>query len=162
MAFFNQSKLQAFFSPWEVNLNISHRSLPSPTIPEDDLLRLAYFQKTTFREWPIRKMTYQEWPNPWRWLTQVGQIPVYDNQELVRPGTSITEIWCHLQVNLLNLYRGFDETNSLKPSSGEEWFWLVFSRNWKEFIIWLSGDWKTLLSHFEWTKPTHKSLSRNN
>jgi hypothetical protein len=33
-------------------------------------------------------------------------------------------IWCHQQVNLLNLKGGFDKTSSLKPSSGDERFQL--------------------------------------
>jgi hypothetical protein len=36
--------------------------------------------------------------------------------------TSITLIWCHQQVNSINLKRGFDETSNLKPSSGVERF----------------------------------------
>ncbi len=37
----SQSELLAFFSLWQVNIKISHRILFNPTIPEDDLLRLA-------------------------------------------------------------------------------------------------------------------------
>jgi hypothetical protein len=37
----NQSELAAFFSPWQVNLKISHRILPNTTFPEDDLPRIA-------------------------------------------------------------------------------------------------------------------------
>jgi hypothetical protein len=44
-----------------------------------------------------RKMTYREWPNPGR-LTEIGQIPAYVKPE----------------------FDGFDDTNSLKPSSGYE------------------------------------------
>jgi hypothetical protein len=41
MALSNQSELPAFFSPWQVNLKISHHILPNPKILEDDLPRLA-------------------------------------------------------------------------------------------------------------------------
>jgi hypothetical protein len=41
MALSNQSELPAFFRLRQVNLKISHRILPNPTIPEDDLPRLA-------------------------------------------------------------------------------------------------------------------------
>jgi hypothetical protein len=41
MALSNQSDLSVFFSPWKVNLKISHRILPNPTIPEDDLPGLS-------------------------------------------------------------------------------------------------------------------------
>jgi hypothetical protein len=41
MSLANQSVLLAFFNPQQVNLKINHRILPNPTIPEDDLLRLA-------------------------------------------------------------------------------------------------------------------------
>jgi hypothetical protein len=38
MALSNQSYYQRFFSPRQVNfLKISHRILPNPSIPEDDL-----------------------------------------------------------------------------------------------------------------------------
>jgi hypothetical protein len=56
--------------------------------------------------------------NSGRLLIENGQIPAYAKLELAGPGTSITVIWCHRQVNLLNFNRGFDETSSLKPSSG--------------------------------------------
>jgi hypothetical protein len=39
MALSNQSELPVFFSLRQVSLNVSHRI--NPTIPEDDLLRLA-------------------------------------------------------------------------------------------------------------------------
>ncbi len=42
-----------------------------------------------------QKMTYLEWPNPGRWLAKIGQILVYNSQ---------------------NLKIGVDETSSLKPS----------------------------------------------
>jgi hypothetical protein len=37
----NQSELQAFFSPQQANLKISHHILSNPTIQKDDLPRLA-------------------------------------------------------------------------------------------------------------------------
>jgi hypothetical protein len=60
-------------------------------LPEDDLLRMA----------KSRMMTYQDCPNPG-----------YDKPALVGPRTSITEIWCHWQVNLLYLERGL-----MKPAA---------------------------------------------
>ncbi len=57
MALFNQSELTAFFSPWQVNLKISHRILPNPTIPEDDLPRMAKSRKMTYRDWLKFRLT---------------------------------------------------------------------------------------------------------
>jgi hypothetical protein len=48
----NQRELLPFFSPWQVNLKISHHILPSSTMPEDDLPRMAKSQKTSYRVWP--------------------------------------------------------------------------------------------------------------
>ncbi len=64
MALSNKSDSPAFFSPQKVNKKIG-------LIPEDDLQRTA----------KSRRMTYQEWPNPGRWLSEIGQIPAYDKQE---------------------------------------------------------------------------------
>ncbi len=66
-----------FWSPASKSKNQPPHSciLPSPTLPEDDLLRMA-------KSW---KMTYRESPNPGRWLTENGQIPAYDKPELARP-----------------------------------------------------------------------------
>jgi hypothetical protein len=91
MALSDQSELPMFFSPRQVNLKISYCILPNPTIPEDDLPRLAKSRLTTSRNWPGL-------------------------------GTSITVIWCHRQVNLQSHKGGFDETSSLKPSSGDKRF----------------------------------------
>jgi hypothetical protein len=52
MALSNQSELPAFFGPRQVNLKISHSILPNPTIPDDDLPRMAKSQKMTYRDWP--------------------------------------------------------------------------------------------------------------
>ncbi len=71
MSVANQSVLPAFFSPQQVNLKINHRILPNTTIPEDDLLRLAWSQK----------MTYREWKNPGRLLTEISQISAYNKLE---------------------------------------------------------------------------------
>jgi hypothetical protein len=78
--------------------------------------------------------------NSGRCLTENGQIPEDDLNRLAKvrltpsrnwkgPGTSLTVIWCHRQVNLLNLIKGFDEMSSLKPSSEDKGFWLVVRRN---------------------------------
>ncbi len=123
MALSNQSESPLFFSPRQVSLKIWHCILFNPTIPEDDMLTMA-------KSW---KITYREWPNPGRCLTENGQIPEDDLPRLARsrhmtsrnwPGSrkSITVIWCHRQVNLLNLKRGFNESSSLKPSTGDERF----------------------------------------
>jgi hypothetical protein len=53
----NHSELPAFFSLRQVTLKISHRILPIPTIPEDDLPRMAKFR------------------------CEVGQISAYDKPE---------------------------------------------------------------------------------
>jgi hypothetical protein len=103
-------------------------------IPEDDLPRMAKSQK----------MTYREWPNPGRWNTKNGQIPEDDLLRLAKSRRTTSR----------NLKRGFYETSSLKPSSGNDQFQLVVSRNW------LSGDWKTPVSPFDWIKPSQKSFSR--
>ncbi len=131
---------------------MTYREWPNPgrwltengQIPEGDLPRLAKSRKVTYREWPkpgddlprlakSRKMTYRDWPKPGDDLPRFAKS---------RHRTS------------RNLERGFDETGSLKPSSGDERSRLVVSRNW------LSEDWKTTVSHFDWTKPSQKSLSR--
>ncbi len=76
MALSNQSDFSAFFRPRKVNFKIG-------LIPEDDLPRMAKFRKMTYlpRKAKSRKMTYREWPNPGRWLTEIGQIPAYDKPE---------------------------------------------------------------------------------
>ncbi len=57
MTLSKQSELQAFFSPRQVNLKISHQILPNPTIPEDDLPRMAESRKMTYRDWPKSRLT---------------------------------------------------------------------------------------------------------
>jgi hypothetical protein len=52
MALSNQRKLPAFFQSQQVHLKIIHRILPNPTIPEDDLPRMAKPRKKTFQDWP--------------------------------------------------------------------------------------------------------------
>jgi hypothetical protein len=66
-------------------------------------------------------MTYQEWPNLGRLLAKIGQIPAHDKPELARPrDINYNDLQCHRQVNLQNINRGFDETSSIKFSSGEK------------------------------------------
>ncbi len=132
--------LPAFLSPWKVNLKISHR------IPTQQVQKMTCQHWPNLRRWlpyndQIPEDDHWEWPNPGRWLTEIGQIPAYNKPES---------------------QRGFDETSSLTTSSvsGDEQFQLVVSRNWYEFLYWLSGYRKTPISHFDWTKPwSQKSLS---
>jgi hypothetical protein len=63
MALSNQSELPAFFSPWQVNLKISHHIL------------------LTQKFW---KMTCQDWPNPRRLLTENGQITDADFSRMAK------------------------------------------------------------------------------
>ncbi len=49
--------------------------LPNPTMPEDNLPKLAKSQK----------MTYREWPDSGRCLTKNSQIPTFDKLELAWP-----------------------------------------------------------------------------
>jgi hypothetical protein len=53
------SKYQRFFSPRQVNLKISHRILPNPSIPEDDLPRLALIPEDDLPSVPARKDSIQ-------------------------------------------------------------------------------------------------------
>jgi hypothetical protein len=74
MALSNQSELPAFFSPRKVNLKISHRILPNPTIPGDDLPRMA----------KSRKMTYRDWPKSW--LTTSRNLKRgFDDVDILKP-----------------------------------------------------------------------------
>jgi hypothetical protein len=85
MALSNQSELlPAFFSPWQVNLKISHRILPNPTIPEDDLPEIGLIPVddipgTVPRMVKSRKMTCRNWPNPG--LRQAG----ISKEDLLKP-----------------------------------------------------------------------------
>jgi hypothetical protein len=84
-------------------------------IPEDDLPRNGQIPDDFPRMAKSRKMTYQEWLNPGKLLTEKSQISAYDKPELARPRyTSITVIWCHWQVNWVDLNRGLAETADLK------------------------------------------------
>jgi hypothetical protein len=55
MALSNQRELPAFFSPRQVDLKISHRILPNPTIPH--FTRMAKSRKMTYRDWPKFRLT---------------------------------------------------------------------------------------------------------
>jgi hypothetical protein len=89
----------------QVNLKISNNVLPSPTIPENDLPRMA----------ESLKMTYQEWPNPALRQAGIGQAPIHQlSPDMTSPASQFAK-----------LNRAFDETSSLKSSSGDK----VVSRN---------------------------------
>ncbi len=78
-------------------------------------------------------------PYPGRWLTNIGQIPAYDKLE------SQKRIWWNQQPKAF--FSGWAIQACRKS-------------DWKDFFNWLSGDWKTQVSHFDWTKPSKKSKSR--
>jgi hypothetical protein len=80
-------------------------NLKNSLIREDDLPGMA-------KSW---KMTYRELPKP-RVRDDLPRLA----KSWLRTGR--------------NLKRGFDETSSLKPSSGDEGFQLAVSRNLKEFF----------------------------
>ncbi len=102
-------------------------------IVEDDLLRIAKSGKMTYRERQMAKKIQEDD------LPRLAQF---------------------LLLTSRNFKSGFDWTESLKPSSRDKRFQLVVSRKWLEFLNWLPGKWKTLVSHFDWTKPSRKSLNR--
>jgi len=85
MSMSNQSELPAFCNPWQVNLkSTSYHILPNPTIPDDDLPRLAW----------SRKMTSREWPNPIKWHTICIEVqyllsgsPAHPNSQQVKLGS---------------------------------------------------------------------------
>jgi hypothetical protein len=58
----------------------------------------------------------------------------------------------------MNVKKGFDETSSLKPSSGEERSGLSYAGTDKKIYINLLGTEKSR-SQFDWTKQSQKSLS---
>ncbi len=70
-------------------------------------------------------MTYREWPNPEDDLPRLAKSRLTTSR---------------------NLKSWFDEISSLKPSSRDEQFRPVISRNWYKCLNWLSGDWKTPVS----------------
>ncbi len=82
-------------------------------------------------------------------LWENGQIPKDDFPRMATPWLMTSR----------NLNRWFDETSNLQPSSGTKRTRLVVSRNWGEFLIWLSRYWNMLVSHYYWTKPFQKFLS---
>jgi hypothetical protein len=97
MVLSNPSDFTCFFLSRQVNLKFSHCILPSPTIPEDDLPRMA----------KSRKMKYQERQNTGLRQAGVGQAPEH---QLPCDLTSQTS-------QFVNFNRGFDESSSLKSSS---------------------------------------------
>ena len=79
-----------------VKIKISHRILPSPAIPEDDLPGTAKSREMTYRglansglrqagigQIPLSHLPAP--PNHGRWLTGAWQIPAYDKPGLARP-----------------------------------------------------------------------------
>jgi hypothetical protein len=74
----------------------------------------AFFspRKTNLKIGLIRE---DEWTNPGRWLIEYGQISKDDLPRLAKSQLTTSR----------NLNTGFDETSSLKPSSGVEQFRLV-------------------------------------
>jgi hypothetical protein len=49
------------------------------------------------------------------------------------PGTAIAVIWCHRQVSLLNLKRGFDETNYIFTPSQCCGYKMIFFESGSDF-----------------------------
>jgi hypothetical protein len=71
--------------------------------------------------WQLRKKGRRILPSPTipvDYLLRMVKSRLMPSWNWQGPGTSITVIWCHRQVNLLNFNRGFDEISSLKQSSG--------------------------------------------
>jgi hypothetical protein len=120
MALSNQTEFLAFFTRRQVNLKNSHRILPKPTIPEDYPTRRDCLipEDDLPRTAKSLKMAYREWPNPSLRQAGFGQARYISYHDLVS-----------LASQYVNLRRGFDETRSLKPSSGDKRFQLVVSRN---------------------------------
>ncbi len=132
-------------------------------IPEDILPRMAKSRKMTYyrdllnsglRQAGIGQAPKHLSPNLQTFKELRNQIP----RSRFLGSLNVYKFWpcCHRQVNLLNFNRGFDETSSLKSSSGDIRFRLVASRNFKEFWNRLSRILKVRRQFFE---PTFTLIS---